>query len=498
LLAVSDRTNQSRQAAREAIARQRTTATGAGNAVWAPFPNSPQQRAYHCTADVIGYGGAAGGGKTDLALGKAFTQFYKSIIFRREYPQLKDVITRGNNIQDGTCQFVSGEKKHWKTPDGRIVELGAIEHENDKRKYKGRPHDLIVFDEAVDFLESQIRFVMAWLRTDRLDIKPQALLCFNPPTSPEGEWIIAYFAPWLDDTFEPMAAPGEIRWCVTVDDRDVWVDGSQPVDIDGKTYYPQSRTFFKALVEDNPVYMQTGYDRQLESLREPLRSQVRWGDFKAATKDERWQIIPTQWIIEAQNRSLEMAKPDVTLRAVGVDPSRGGNDETAIAKIYGNWFDLITYPGSEVPDGAIAAHYVSQNMEVNAPVWVDVIGIGASVYDHLKVMPGLHVTPVNVGIGSTATDKTGRYKFANLRSQMWWQFYEALDPASGEDIALPPSRELRADLRAPHYRIVGGKIHVESKEDIYKRIHRSPDKADAVILAWHGCRYNHKIEAIFV
>jgi hypothetical protein len=470
----------------EAQEAQQTSPAGVD---WSPFPDSPQHNAYRCPADIIGYGGAAGGGKTDLGLGKAFTQFYKSIIFRREYPQLKDVITRGDEIQDGACSFVSGVKMRWDTPDGRQIELGALQHEKDVTKYKGRPHDLIVFDEAVDFTEFQVRFIMGWLRTDRPNVKPQVMLCFNPPTSPEGEWIIKFFAPWLDDDYADPAEPGELRWCVTVDSKDIWVNGPEPVAVNGQTYTPQSRTFFRALVEDNPVYMGTGYDRQRDSLPEPLRSQLRYGDFTVSVNDDVWQVIPTQWIIDAQNRTLQGQRPDVNLRAVGVDPSRGGDDETTIAKLYGVWFELVTYPGKAVPDGPAGARYVTDAMgSENAPVWIDVIGIGASVYDHLKVLTNMDVTPVNVGAGSDETDKTGRYGFANLRSQIMWQLREALDPSSGESIALPPGRELRADLRAARYSIVSGKIKVEPKDETKKRLGRSPDRGDVVAITWYGQR----------
>lgn len=454
--------------------------------VWRPFPG-PQQRAYECAADVIGYGGAAGGGKTDLALGKAFTQFYKTIVYRREYPQFKDFIPRGDEIQDGRCKFVYGEKRYWQTSDGRRVEIGSVQYESDVQDYKGRPHDFVVIDEAADFTEYMFRFLTGWLRTDRPEIKPQVLLTFNPPSTPEGEWIIQYFAPWLDDGHANPAEPGEIRWFIRAkDDKDIEVSGPDPVEIDGETYTPQSRTFFRALVEDNPVYMATGYDKQLESLPEPLRSQLRWGDFTVSTDDDIWQVIPTAWILAAENRYLKGQRPAIKPRAVGVDPARGGGDLFAIAMLYETWFETIEHEGRAADDGAKGAKLVTDALgNDNPPVAVDVIGIGSSVYDHLKAMPGMNITPVNVGSGSSARDKTGRYAFFNLRSQIVWQFREALDPASGENIALPPNRKLRADLRSPHYSTTGGKIKVESKDDIKKRLGRSTDDGDAVLLAWY-------------
>ena len=452
--------------------------------LWTPYPNTPQALAYVCEADVIGYGGAAGGGKSELGIGKSFTQFYRTIIFRREYQQLKSVIARGDEIQNGRCRYISGEKKHWLTSDGRVIELGAAENASDVYKYKGRPHDFIVFDEAADFTEGMIRFLMGWLRTDRTDIRPQVLMTFNPPTTPEGEWIVKFFAAWLDSTHPNPAKYGELRWYITVDSKDIEVPDSNPVSIDGDTYHPKSRTFFLATVEDNPVYMATGYDKHLESLPEPLRSQLRYGDFNITAKDDVWQCIPTAWIIEAQNRAIKNSKPEVKLRSVGVDPSRGGDDDTVIAKLYGNWFDVIRHAGKDVPDGATGARYVTDVMEDSAPIAVDVIGYGASVYDHLKVLKNLTVTAVNVGSASRGKDKSKRYEFANLRSELWWKYREALDPENGEQIMLPLDAGLRLDLRSAKYQIIGGKIKVESKEDIKKRIGRSTDAADAVMLAW--------------
>lgn len=396
---------------------------------------------------------------------------------------------RGDAIQDGRCVFVSGEKKRWTTPDGRMIELGAAQYERDVAAYKGRPRDLLAIDEAADFTEYQVRFLSGWLRTDRPEVNPLLLLTFNPPTSPEGEWIIKFFAPWLDSSYTgKKAEPGELRWYIRHEDKDVEVESGEPVTIEDVIYTPKSRTFFSARVEDNPVYVKTGYAEQLESLPEPLRSQLRYGDFSISVRDDIWQAIPTQWIIDAQNRWLQMSKPEVTLRAVGVDPSRGGNDETTISKLYGTWFDeIIALQGVDVPDGATGARYVTDAMgQEQAPIFIDVIGYGASVYDHLKVLPETDAYPVNVGEGSRETDKTGRYQFANLRAEVVWKFREALDPASGENIALPPDSQLRQDLRAPRYSIVGGKIKIELKDDIKKRIGRSPDRGESVLLAWHG------------
>jgi hypothetical protein len=108
--------------------------------------------------------------------------------------------------------------------------------------------------------------------------------------------------------------------------------------------------------------------------------------------------------------------------------------------------------------------------------------VGASPYDTLNSMR-LAVHGVNVSEKATATDKSGRLTFLNLRSQLWWQMREELDPANDTGIALPPDPQLAAELCAPRWKLSGMTIQVESREDIVTRVGRSPDRATAVVLA---------------
>lgn len=117
-----------------------------------------------------------------------------------------------------------------------------------------------------------------------------------------------------------------------------------------------------------------------------------------------------------------------------------------------------------------------------APIHLDVIGVGSSPYDFLK-QTRVQIIGVNVAESATARDRSGRLRFFNLRSQLWWQLREALDPTNNTAIALPPDRRLLADLCAPRWELRGAAVFVESRDEIVKRIGRSPDYASAVILA---------------
>lgn len=470
---------------------------------WRPLPG-PQTMAYESMADIVGFGGAAGGGKTDLACGKALTKQRNTMILRRESTQLQGVTDRLTQLIGNTVGYNS-QKNVWRPPEipTAQLEFGSTPHAGDETKYQGRPHDFLVFDEAVNFLESQVRFLLGWLRTTVPGQHCQALMTFNPPTTSEGRWIVKFFAPWLDRKHPRPAVPGELRWCAQLPaangtSEDLWVDGPEPfVIINGAPHYkfrpedyapqdivhPMSRTFIPSRISDNPFLVGTGYMSQLQALPEPLRSQMLYGDFQAGMTDDPWQVIPTSWVERAQAR-WKPRSPKGEMLGIGVDVARGGKDYTVLSRKHvGLWFDeLLKYPGKETPDGqAVVGHMVGASRD-QAPLLIDVIGVGAAPYD-LARAARQDAYGINVAEKSTKTDRSGRLTFSNLRSEYWWAMRELLDPDFDSGIALPPDPELLADLCAPTWELRGYTVHVESREDIIKRIKRSPDSASAVILA---------------
>jgi hypothetical protein len=173
---------------------------------------------------------------------------------------------------------------------------------------------------------------------------------------------------------------------------------------------------------------------------------------------------------------------DETADVIGCDVARGGDDKTVKAPRKGNYFmPLEKYPGRSTPDGQSVADLLAGSAVIN----IDVIGVGSSAYDIGKER-GLKITPVNFAEKSIAKDKSDTLRFINKRAEYYWSFREALDPVEGDNIALPPDPELEADLCAPRWQSMSNGIKIESKEDIKKRIGRSPDCADAVVLSWGG------------
>jgi hypothetical protein len=447
--------------------------------------------AYNSKADVLGFGGAAGGGKSHLILGLAVTQHTKSLIMRREATQLRGLIDAAREILQGRGRL-NENTGVWRLPEGRQLEFGGCKDLGDEFKWKGRDHDLLAFDEADEFPEGVVRFLSGWIRTTNPNQRCRCVLTFNPPSSVEGEWVIRFFAPWLDPKHTSPAKPGELRWYAQIgegnESKEIECPDGTPIVHNGETITPKSRTFIPSRVTDNRYYMETGYYQQLQSLPEPLRSQLLRGDFAVGRKDHPQQMIPSEWVRAAQARW--QPHPPAALSAMGVDVARGGKAKTVFAKRHKAWLaQLEKFPGLDTPDGPKVAKMIQDSLGVDAkvPVNIDVIGVGASVYDHARLLK-LNAHPINFaskGQGDNKlTDKTGRLEFANYRAWCYWKLREALDPANGEDVCLPPDPEILADLTAGHWEMTVSGVKMEPKEDIEKRLGRSPDCGDAVVLAF--------------
>lgn len=466
--------------------------------LWRPDPNNhPQCEAYLHLADELFYGGQAGGGKTDLLLGLALTAHRKSLILRRQVTQTIDLYNRLLEIC-GEVGSWNGQQKIWRgLPGNRTVEIGGCDMEADKEKFKGRPHDLKGYDEIPDFTLSQYLFINGWNRTAIPNQRSRILACGNPPTTTDGEWVIDRWKWWVDESADYFAEPGELLWFITEEenDMDTMVDphdftkdhlGQSILSVNGQIYYPRSRSFIPAALSDNRFLTNSNYRSTLQQMPKEIRDAYMRGIFRRGLGEHPLQVIPTAWITAAMERWKNTKKPTgIDLPTdVGVDCARGGSDNTIISKKYDNWFAPLTiHPGSATPDGGSVCTAIQNDVDGSPDIKLDVVGVGASVYDHCKSAQ-MRVIPISGQAKSIASDRSGKLHFRNLRSEMHWFMREALDPEYGSNLALPPDTTLLRDLASPRWKMQpGGIIQVELKDEIKERIGRSPDRGDAVILA---------------
>lgn len=203
---------------------------------------------------------------------------------------------------------------------------------------------------------------------------------------------------------------------------------------------------------------------------------------------DEFSVIPLGWIYQAQQRWAEWDEAGRPIsadwrRIIGADIARYGNDKTCFAERIGDAF--LTPRIMPRADTMATAALLSQelNRERGDMAVVDTNGVGAGVYDAIKKANHLSMG-VNVGNRTSLTDSSGQIEFYNVRAAVIWKMREALDPARSPTIMLPPDDDLASDLSTPHWKTMpGGKIVIESKDDIRKRLNRSPDRGDAVCLA---------------
>jgi hypothetical protein len=210
------------------------------------------------------------------------------------------------------------------------------------------------------------------------------------------------------------------------------------------------------------------------------------GEFCADDEDA---VIPLRWVEAAFDRWRiwdAAGRPDQDgPRVIGVDVARSGKDKTVLAFRTG---DVVTSMKTYVKEDTMETTgrvMAALKADPLATAMIDVIGIGAGVYDRCREQAA-KADPFHASKKTGRKDATGQFGFFNLRSCAWWTLREHLDPSrpAGATLALPPDDELAGDLTSMHYKYVSdGKIQVEGKDDIRKRIGRSTDLGDAVMQA---------------
>ena len=218
----------------------------------------------------------------------------------------------------------------------------------------------------------------------------------------------------------------------------------------------------------NPTWIA---DRALDwGVGSPLYEARVLGDFADAGEGV---LFPLSLIESAVERELE---PDSTL-GLGVDVARSiAGDLNCIAMCRGGRFSIIRTWRS--PDTMETTEKVVHTIAETGSkrLAVDVGGPGGGVADRLRQL-GYRVEAVHFGGGAKDPQR-----FRNRRAEMFWGLREVLERGRA---SLPDADDVRADLSALRYVFTqDGRIQIESKDDCRKRLGRSPDRADALALAW--------------
>lgn len=212
-------------------------------------------------------------------------------------------------------------------------------------------------------------------------------------------------------------------------------------------------------------------------------------------------LIPYEWISLANARWLSIIdekgddyvpEEDLTL---GVDVAGMGRDSSYLAPRYGNFIGrLVGHQSAGRADHMMVAGMVINELGKcrTSASWafIDTIGEGAGVFSRLEELGVRGATSCKFSEGAgDNTDITGQYRFQNMKAFLYWSFRDWLNPKNGFGAALPPDDGLTEEATNVRWRFMSnGNIIMESKDELKKRIGRSPDKLDAIVNTFYPVR----------
>lgn len=178
---------------------------------------------------------------------------------------------------------------------------------------------------------------------------------------------------------------------------------------------------------------------------------------------------------------------DLSPVELGVDVG-GGQDETVVRErrgvLAGREWRIRTDRPEKIAPLVLRAIRESGATSVK----VDSIGVGFGVIGELRNAASRHehsARIIAVNVSNVAADKK---KFVNLRAEIWWTIGRELSSEGGWDLSqMENGDNVAAQLCAPRWFLdTKGRIQVELKDEIRKRTGRSPDNADALLLAYYN------------
>lgn len=253
----------------------------------------PQTQFMASQADIVIYGGAAGGGKTWALLMEGLRHKsvanFGGVIFRKNYNQ----ITAEGGLWDASHKLygqVQGayDKKtpryHWEFDGGSggKISFAHLEDEKSLNSWQGSEICYIGFDELTHFTKHQFIYMLSRNRST-CGVKPYVRATCNPDSD---SWVASFISWWIDqDTGYPIKErSGAIRWMVTLNDVFYWGDSPEELaeKYDVELEDCKSVTFIASKLTDNKILMKIdpGYMANLKALTEVDKERLLNGNWK--------------------------------------------------------------------------------------------------------------------------------------------------------------------------------------------------------------------------
>ena len=394
--------------------------------------------------DELLYGGAKGGGKSVFGCLWCYLTccdlIEKYNLAPRKYPLpvgwmgRKQSVDFTNTTLETWKKFIPPDQYEIREHEHEIIigqtvkiDYGGFDRQESLHKFNSAEYAFYFIDQAEEVSKDEVSMLRATLRLviDGQKTKGKGLLTANPADC------------WLKPDFIQFSTA--------------------------------NHRFVQALPQDNK-WTGEEYVKVLEEAfrhRPELLKAYRDGDWNAFEGED--QLIKADHI----RRSISVA-PVYSGWLVVCDPARFGDDDTVILVLNGtNVEKRICWGQSRTTKISGMMLELSRQHE-DCPCVVDEIGVGAGVIDELHDY-GREVISFNSSV--KAKDA---HKFYNLRSEAWWT---AAEMFSVGDVFCPGMYvQLQTQLTVPHYDFRRSRILVEAKEDIKKRLGKSPDDADCYVM----------------
>ena len=252
----------------------------------------PQTQFMQSSADIIVYGGGAGGGKT-------FALLMEPLRYAVNVPNFTCVMFRRNTVQvrnpgglwdesEKLYPHAGGEgASHnltWRWPEGGTIKFSHLEHDKNVHDWQGSQIALICFDELTHFSEKQFWYLMSRNRST-CGVKPYVRATCNPDVD---SWVAKLIEWWIDPTsgYPITERAAKLRWFIRMHDNIIWGDTAEELachtDDDGVPIPAKSLTFIPATLADNRALtdLDPNYRATLLALPTVERERLLGGNWK--------------------------------------------------------------------------------------------------------------------------------------------------------------------------------------------------------------------------
>lgn len=330
-----------------------------------------------------------------------------------------------------------------------IVGYGRKPSDYDESTFQGIHAEkvLVVLDEACGIAQQ------LWVAVDSLLTNEDCrVLAIGNPDNP-------------DTQFFKVCQPGSGWNVITISAYDTPNFTGEPVSrklskqLVGKTYVDDA---IKNWGKDSPLFI----------------SKV-LGEFPEDSSDG---VIPNSKLAECRNREVYLSTIDDDVQ-LGVDVGAGG-DQSVIRERRNDTAGRVWRSRHDDPMKLVGEIITAIRETQATRCAIDVIGVGWGIAGRLEEVieedDELTCDVIKVNVGEAATEPK---RFVNQRAELWWQARERTMAGAWNLKAIDD--DTAADLTAPRYDLDSkGRVKVEKKSEVRERLGRSPDDADALLLAF--------------